>query len=97
MVCILIWKILNLLGKEKISILGVILYGMSVGGISSMMFLRMYMMLTFFTVLFLYINCDPNNKFSKGPALNGINTFNSSLDQISKMIDFFEFLQKFGH
>ena len=56
MVCILIWKILNLLGKEKVSILGVVLYGLSVGGISSMMFLRMYMMLTFFTILFLYIN-----------------------------------------
>ena len=33
-----------------------ILYGASIGAISTVMFQRMYMMLTFFTILFLYIN-----------------------------------------
>lgn len=55
-VCILIWKILNTIGRKSISILAVILYGLSVGAISTMMFQRMYMMLTFFSLAYLYIN-----------------------------------------
>lgn len=54
--CILIWKILNLIDRKPISILTVALYGLSLGGISTMMFQRMYMMLTFFTIAYLYIN-----------------------------------------
>lgn len=54
--CILIWKILNTINRKSISILTVALYGLSIGGISTMMFQRMYMMLTFFTIAYLYIN-----------------------------------------
>lgn len=54
--CILIWKILNVIDRKPISILTVALYGLSLGGISTMMFQRMYMMLTFFTIAYLYIN-----------------------------------------
>ena len=54
--CILIWKILNTIGRKKISILAVVLYGLSIGAISTMMFQRMYMMLTFFSIAYLYIN-----------------------------------------
>lgn len=54
--CILIWKILNLIERKPISILTVALYGLSMGGISTMLFQRMYMMLTFFTIAFLYVN-----------------------------------------
>jgi len=62
--CILIWKILNLIDRKPISILTVALYGLSLGGISTMMFQRMYMMLTFFTIAYLYLNISIlKNKF----------------------------------
>lgn len=49
-------KIMKFLNKENLAIPLLILYGFSVGAISTVMFQRMYMMLTFFTVCFLYIN-----------------------------------------
>ena len=49
-------KILIEIDKKELSILTVLLYGLSIAGISTVVFLRMYMMLTFFTVVFLYLN-----------------------------------------
>ena len=49
-------KIFILINKKHLSIPNLILYGGSIGAISTVMFQRMYMMLTFFTVLFLYVN-----------------------------------------
>lgn len=54
--CVVLRKIAKRLGKENLAIPLLILYGFSIGAISTVMFQRMYMMLTFFTVLFLYIN-----------------------------------------
>lgn len=54
--CIVLRKIAKRLDKENLAIPLLILYGFSIGAISTVMFQRMYMMLTFFTVLFLYIN-----------------------------------------
>ena len=49
-------KILIEINKKELSILTVLLYGLSIAGISTVVFLRMYMMLTFFTIVFLYLN-----------------------------------------
>lgn len=54
--CILLWKILNKLNKKYLSVPNLIFYGASIGTISTVMFQRMYMMLTFFTMYFLLIN-----------------------------------------
>lgn len=54
--CIVIKKIMNVLNKEYLSNLIVLLYGLSMGAISTVIFQRMYMMLTFFVLLYLYIN-----------------------------------------
>lgn len=48
-------KIMKNLNKEKLGIPTMILYGGSIGCISTVMFQRMYMMLTFFSVLYLYL------------------------------------------
>lgn len=50
----IIYKIMHLLNKKKFAISTVILYGASIGAISTVMFQRMYMMLTFFSILYLY-------------------------------------------
>ena len=55
-ICILIRKILKLYNKEKLSISTMILYGGSIGAISTVIFQRMYAMLAFFCVYYLYIN-----------------------------------------
>lgn len=49
-------KILIEIKKKELAALTVLLYGLSIAGISTVIFLRMYMMLAFFTVLFLYLN-----------------------------------------
>lgn len=49
-------KIFIILNRKNLSIPNLILYGGSIGAISTVMFQRMYMMLTFFTIWFLYIN-----------------------------------------
>jgi len=49
-------KILILINKKELSIHTVLLYGLSIAGISTVIFLRMYMMLSFFTIVFLYLN-----------------------------------------
>ena len=55
-ICILLRKILKLYNKEKLSIPTIILYGASIGAISTVIFQRMYTMLAFFCVYYLYIN-----------------------------------------
>jgi len=54
--CIILRKIFLKLNKPHLIIPNLILYGFSVGAISTVMFQRMYMMLTLFTIYFLYIN-----------------------------------------
>ena len=49
-------KILIEIKKKELAVLAVLLYGLSMAGISTVIFLRMYMILTFFTVVFLYLN-----------------------------------------
>ena len=49
-------KIFILINKKNLMIPNLILYGGSIGAISTVMFQRMYMMLTFFTIYFLYVN-----------------------------------------
>ncbi len=65
-------KILIEIKKRELAALTVLLYGLSIAGISTVIFLRMYMMLAFFTVLFLYLNIKIVNggyKLSKKMAL----------------------------
>lgn len=52
----IIKKIMNLLNREHLANLTILLYGLSMGAISTVIFQRMYMMLTFFILLYLYIN-----------------------------------------
>ena len=52
---LIINKIMKSLNKEKLGIPTIILYGGSIGCISTVMFQRMYMMLTFFSILYLYL------------------------------------------
>lgn len=51
---ITIKKIMNKLNHKELTIPTMILYGASMGAISTVMFQRMYMMLTFFSILYLY-------------------------------------------
>lgn len=48
-------KIMKSLNKEKLGMPTMILYGGSIGCISTVVFQRMYMMLTFFSILYLYL------------------------------------------
>ena len=54
--CISIYKIFKLYRKEKAGIIAVLFYGLSIGAISTVMFQRMYMMMTFWVVLYTYIS-----------------------------------------
>ncbi len=54
--CISIYKIFKLCRKEKAGIIAVLFYGLSIGAISTVMFQRMYMMMTFWVVLYTYIS-----------------------------------------
>lgn len=56
--CFVLKKILKLFNKEELSWITVLLYGLSMGMISIVMFQRMYMMLTFFAMLYLYLNIN---------------------------------------
>lgn len=53
--CFIIRKILALFNKEHLSLGVILLYGLSMGGISIVLFQRMYMMLTFFVLTYLYL------------------------------------------
>lgn len=52
--CIIIKKILKLLGKENLVISTLIFYGLSMGTISMVIFQRMYMLLTLFILSYFY-------------------------------------------
>ena len=56
--CFVLKKILKLFNKEELSWITVLLYGLSMGMISIVMFQRMYMMLTFFAMVYLYLNIN---------------------------------------
>lgn len=52
--CIIIKKILKILNKENLIIPTLIFYGLSMGTISMVIYQRMYMLLTFFILLYFY-------------------------------------------
>lgn len=54
--CFVIKKILNLLNQENLTIPTLIFYGLSMGTISMVIFQRMYMLLTFFILLYFYFS-----------------------------------------
>lgn len=54
--CFIIRKILKLFKKENLVPITILLYGLSMGAISTVIFQRMYMMLTFFAISYLYIS-----------------------------------------
>lgn len=54
--CIILKKILTLLGKENLIIPSLILYGLCMGTISMVIFQRMYMLLTTFIMLYFYLS-----------------------------------------
>lgn len=54
--CLVISKILKLLNKENLIIPALILYGLSMGTISMVIFQRMYMLLTLFILLYFYLS-----------------------------------------
>lgn len=60
-------KICKRLGKKKISAPTILLYGLSMGAISTVSFHRMYMMLTFFSIWYFYLTVDfiKNNSIIK--------------------------------
>lgn len=53
--CFVIKKILKILDKENLILATLILYGLSMGTISMVIFQRMYMLLTFFILLYFYL------------------------------------------
>jgi len=53
--CVVMRKILILYNREYLVLPAIILYGLSMGAISTVIFLRMYAMFTFFTVAYFYI------------------------------------------
>lgn len=55
-ICIVIRKIMQLYNKDYLTIPAILLYGLSMGAVSTVILLRMYSMLTFFCILYLYIN-----------------------------------------
>ena len=54
--CLILKKILTLLGKENLIIPSLILYGLCMGTISMVLFQRMYMLLTTFIMLYFYLS-----------------------------------------
>ena len=56
--CIEIRKILKLLNKKYLSIPAILLYGLNIGTISTVIFLRMYQMLVFFTLVSLKLHIE---------------------------------------
>lgn len=49
-------KIFELFNKKWLGLIALLLYGFSMGAVSTVIFLRMYMMITFFGLAYLYIN-----------------------------------------
>ena len=54
--CFVLQKILKILNKENLTFGVLILYGLSMGTISMVIFQRMYMLLTFFILLYFYLS-----------------------------------------
>ena len=54
--CFMIRSILKFLKRNYLTPITILLYGLSMGGISSVIYQRMYMMLTFFVIYYLYVN-----------------------------------------
>ena len=54
--CYVIRKIFILFNKKWLGLVAILFYGLSMGAASTVIFLRMYMMLTFFSLAYLYIN-----------------------------------------
>ena len=54
--CYFIRKIFILFNKKWLGILAILLYGLSMGTASTVIFLRMYSMITFFSIAYLYLN-----------------------------------------
>ena len=54
--CYVIRKIFILFNKKWLGLIAIIFYGLSMGAASTVVFLRMYMMLTFFSLAYLYVN-----------------------------------------
>lgn len=53
--CVVIKKILKILDKEHLTFPSILFYGLSMGTISMVIFQRMYMLLTFFVLLYFYL------------------------------------------
>ena len=54
--CIVIYNIFKILNKNYLSILTLLFYGLSMGALSTVLYQRMYMLLTFFVLYYLYVN-----------------------------------------
>ncbi len=54
--CYIIRKIFILFNKKYLGLIAILFYGLSMGAASTAIFLRMYAMLTFFCLLYLYLN-----------------------------------------
>lgn len=68
--CYFIRKILVLIDRRDISLIAVALYAFSMGAISTVMFQRMYVMLSFFTVVYLYLHLlIKNNNYDTTPKI----------------------------
>lgn len=83
--CIILKKIFKLLDKEHLTIPSIIFYGLSMGTISMVIFQRMYMLLTFFIILYFYLSLKLyKNDFNFDKKLNiqlGITTILGFLTQ----------------
>lgn len=53
--CLILRKILILYNRDSLVVPAILLYGLSMGAISMVIFLRMYAMVTFFTVAYFYL------------------------------------------
>ena len=56
MTCVIMRKIFELFNKKWLGLIAILLYGLSMGAASTVIFLRMYMMITFFGLTYVYIN-----------------------------------------
>lgn len=54
--CFVLRRILELIGKERLSAAALLLYGLSAGCISMVIFQRMYMLMTLFVMLYFYLS-----------------------------------------
>ena len=83
--CLIIKKTLKIINKENLTIPTLILFGLSMGTITMVIYQRMYMVLTFFILLYFYLSIKLyKNDFNLTPKLNlslGITTVLGFLTQ----------------